>query len=121
MKDGHNIKLANGIKNQLKGIGVKSNIFLQSRTIEELRKIATRAPVGFEIRADYNEISAGELLVNKLKDLYPDLFFNLSPKEYSPALYTENYMSIFLDTFLDELGTFPNEHEERSSTEPLNY
>ncbi|MTJ50542.1 hypothetical protein [Dolichospermum sp. UHCC 0259] len=111
MKDGHNIKLANGIKNQLKGIGVKSNIVLRSVTIEELRKMIV-PPVGFEIRADYDEIPAGELLVNKLKGFYPNLVFKLIRKNSDRR--TKNYISILLDTF-------PDEYEERLSTEPLNY
>ncbi len=36
-----------------------------------------------------------------LKNIYPNLDFTLIKKESIP-LYTDNYMSIFIDTFPDE-------------------
>ncbi len=79
----------------------RAKIVLRGVDVETLRKVANRAPNGFEFRADYDEIPAGRLIVNILINVYPNLGFRLIKKR-NTRLYTDNYMSIFLDTFPDE-------------------
>ncbi len=61
-------------------------------------KAAINPPEEFEIRVDYDETPAGKLLRNILSDIFPNLNFELIVKVPDTSNYSENYISIFLDT-----------------------